>query len=102
MAGPLQAVPFRVLAPHRGAVLGSPTGLLFFSHPRRLAWGSSFAIIDIPAPRLLPSGRHHAHNGLPATMNMHVLYLDLLLPFAPIHLERLHLLCEGLSVVLGV
>ena len=37
----------------------------------------------------------------PAAINMHVLYPDLLLPFAPIHLERLDLLCEGLSAVIG-
>ena len=101
IAGPLQAVPFRVLAPQRGAVLGSPTGLPFFSHPRRFAWGSCFAVIDIPHPPVPASGRHHAHNGLTTTMNMYVLYLDLLLSFAPIHLERLDLLCKSPEQQIG-
>jgi hypothetical protein len=37
MAGQRHGVPFRVLAPHRGAALKSPGGLPFFSHPRRCA-----------------------------------------------------------------
>src|ERR1039457_4033061 len=52
--GPLQGAPFRVLAPHRGAVLGSPAGLPFLSHPRRFAWGSLIAISFIPLPRSWP------------------------------------------------
>jgi len=57
----LQGVPFRVLAPHRGAVLGSPVGFPFFVHPRRFAWGSFIAISLIPSP--LVSASYGGANG---------------------------------------
>jgi hypothetical protein len=38
MAGHWQGVPFRVLAPHRWALLKSPTALLLLSHPCRRRW----------------------------------------------------------------
>jgi hypothetical protein len=48
MAGPRQAVCLRVLAPQRGAFEGSPGGLPFLSHPRRVAWGSSSVLAMLP------------------------------------------------------
>lgn len=40
-------MPRRVLAPHRGAVLGSPGGFPFFSHPLRGGIGCSFDFIFV-------------------------------------------------------
>jgi len=73
MAGPLHRVPFHVLAPHRGAVLGSPGRLPFFNHPRRFAWGSLIAIFLIPLSPALTCCRDGAHYGLAATAYVDVL-----------------------------
>jgi hypothetical protein len=79
------------MAPHRGAVLGSPAGLPFFSHPRRFAWGSLIAISFIPLPPVLASCRHCAHNGLAATMYVYVFDRAVLFPFAAILFQYFHL-----------
>ena len=48
MAGDLQGAPLRHNAPHRGALLGSPEGLLFLSFPLRFASGSSIEFFPAP------------------------------------------------------
>jgi hypothetical protein len=90
-AGPLQDVPFRVLTPHRGAVLGSPAGLPFFSHPRRFAWGSMIAISFSPLPRVVDSCSHRANNGLAATMYVYVLDCAMLFPVGAMLFQCFHL-----------
>jgi len=90
-AGPLQGAPFRVLAPHRGALLGSPAGLPFFSHPRRFAWGSLIAISLIPLPPVVASCSHCAHNGLAATMYVYVFDRAVLFSFAAILFQCVYL-----------
>src|SRR5271166_3380253 len=67
IAGPLHWVPLRVLAPQRGAVLGSPLGLPFFNNPRRFAWGSLIVISVIPLPPVWASCCHRSHYGLAST-----------------------------------
>jgi hypothetical protein len=99
IAGPMQRVPLRVLAPHRGAMLGSPTGLLFFSHPRRFAWGSLLVFLVIPTPRCTVV--YGPNNGLTAAVNMNVLDSHLLFPFTPICFERFHLRCKRSQQTIG-
>ena len=84
MAGPLHGAPLRVLAPHRGAVLGSPVELPFFNHPRRFAWGSLITISVIPLPSLPACCWHGAHNGLATTVYVDMLDGTVLFPFAAI------------------
>ena len=72
IAGARHFSPCRVLAPHRGAVFGSPGGLPFFSHSRRASWGLLSTSVYLPglvAPGLQASSNH----GLPT-----VRYLDVL------------------------
>lgn len=101
MAGLVHGAPLRVVAPHRAAVLGSPVGLPFFSHPRRFAWGSLLVFFVIPAP--CPGVRvvYGSHDGLAAAMNVHVFDGDFLLPLAPIRLERFHLRSERSQQPIG-
>lgn len=96
MAGAWQGVPPRVLAPHRGAEPESPTGLPFFSHPRRFAWGSLIDISRIRSrlrasvgPR--PAKSNCADNGLAAAFHCYVFDCHMLFPCASMFLERLHL-----------
>src|SRR4029450_2776365 len=80
MAGHWQGVPFRVLAPHRWALLKSPTALLLFSHPCRRRW-------DVPRIfwllifRQSLDTRIHAprHHRLTTTRDVHMLHYDNLL-----------------------
>jgi hypothetical protein len=78
MAGPLHGLPVRVLAPHRGAVLGSPVGLPFFNHPSRFAWGSLLIFLVIPTPG--STVVYGPDNGLATAMNVNVLHCYFLLP----------------------
>src|SRR5271166_4777847 len=84
IAGPLHGVPLRVLAPHRGAMPGSPVGLPFFNHPRRFAWGSLIAISVIPLPPVRASCSHCSHYRLASTVHVHVFDGTVLFPFAAI------------------
>ena len=93
IAGALHSSPFRVLAPHRGAVLGSPVGLLFFRCPRRFAWGSFLVLGFIPTP--LGGMTDSTDNGLTAPVHVNVFDLYSLLAFTAVCLQRLYLLREG-------
>jgi hypothetical protein len=95
IAGAWQGVPRRFLAPHRGALLKSPGGLPFFSHPRRLSWGCASTLAVISPPSLVV---HRPHNGLAALVDMDVLNRDFLLSaLAPVLLQGFHLGREGLQ-----
>ena len=50
IAGHWHGVPFRVRAPHRGALLRFPEGLPFLSNPHRFTWGSFAVLLCIPTP----------------------------------------------------
>ena len=85
MAGALQDVPILVLAPHRGALLGSPGGFPFLSHPRRFAWGSfSFFLTSPPLVNI-------AYNSLSPFIDMDMLDRDLLLTSSSISFQSFHL-----------
>ena len=101
MAGPLQGVPFRVLAPHRGAVLGSPVGLPFLSHPRRCAWGSSLVLVLIPTSTPTSGVTYRANDGLATAMNMDMLDFHFLFSLTPISLKRFHLRRVGSHQPIG-
>ena len=85
-AGQPHGVPLRVRAPQRGALLGFPGGLAFFSHPRRFAWGSFAVLLCIPTPHP-PVDR--SNNGLAASLHSDVLNGHLLLPAAAIRPQAL-------------
>jgi hypothetical protein len=95
MAGALHGVPLRVLAPHRGAVLGSPVGLPFLSHPLPCTEGSLLVISflsSLPASLLwalsLVNGTHY---GLAATVYVYMFDGKVLLPFAAMFFQCFHL-----------
>jgi hypothetical protein len=84
IAGALHSAPDRVLAPHRGAWLGSPGGLLFFSQP--------FCIVFTPESlmlirRLVQGANRFAlrtdasDNRLSPVVHMHMLHDHLLFTF---------------------
>jgi len=85
IAGARHFSPCRVLAPHRGAVFGSPGGLPFFSHPDPLLRSRFLFFGFIVAAHV--SGivlAHLAHDGLTAFMDLHVFYDHFLFAFASI------------------
>ena len=79
MAGPRQAVPRRVLAPHRGAELGSPGRLPFCSRPVLCSRGCASPVIVAPLPVPLWCCRDSAHDRLSTCVNVDVLHYDFLL-----------------------
>ena len=79
IAGHMQGVPRRFLAPQRAAFEKSPEGLPFLSIPRRFSWGVSLIFSVIPHPPARSSCCHCANDGLAAIMDMDVLHCDLLL-----------------------
>lgn len=92
IAGAMQAVPRLVLAPQRGAVLGSPGEFPFLNQLPRGSWGRSPVFFVILPPTHLRFDA--ADNRLPAMVHGNVLNGHFLLALASIAIQRLQLIHE--------
>jgi hypothetical protein len=97
IAGALQGVPRRVLAPHLAAVFGSPGGFPFLSQPFRGGSGCSFFIFPvILLGSLFTTGwAHQPNDRLAAVIDIHIPYNHRLADSSPMAVQSLHLRCEG-------
>ena len=93
IAGDWQGVPRRVLAPHLGALFGSPGGFPFFSHPFRGVAGCSFDFVWV----IFSGGRsttvlaHRANDGLTAFIDIYVSHYHLVSDLSTVAIQSLHL-----------
>jgi hypothetical protein len=90
------------LAPHLGAVLGSPGGFPFFSHPLRKAVECSFeAIFSIFRGRSLTVTTNLSNNCLTAVTDIYVPH-NHLADFSSVAVQSLHLRRESSQQFRGV
>ena len=93
IAGCRHDLPLRVLAPHRGAFIGSPCGLPFRRSTAFVSLRMGFTYRSSRPPPDI----HRPHHGLTAFVDMNVLNDHLLLATGTMLLERLHLVREDLQ-----